>query len=174
MKGHTEIAGLLGDREGVSSKRAMIGVSSKRAMILATVKLIVLVIFFVLIARMHEGHALPSPFFEGQRWTLNDAYKIVIPLLALHYLIFMIHHQMLTQHGSSLAAVYAPIYSVVIYGGCLLFIRNKYDLRAVEFGLDKVKFFTSGVRNANIALAIALLFIICDPGATAAPVDSTA
>ncbi len=174
MKGHTEITALLGDPEGVSSKRAIIGVSSKRAMILGTVKLIVLVILFVLIARMHGTHALPSPFFEGQRWTLNDAYKIVIPLLALHYLIFMIHHQMLTQHGSSMASVYAPIYSVVMYGGCWLFIRNKYDLRAVEFGLDKAKFLTSGVRNANIALAIALLFVICDPGATAAPINSAA
>jgi membrane protease YdiL (CAAX protease family) len=181
-KGYTEIAELLRDREGPSSKRSVIGVSSKRsiiggasklAMILGTLKLILLVIFFVLIARMHEGHALAAPFFESQRWSLNDAYRIIVPLVALNYLVFMIH-RMLPQYEAFLTLVFAPIYCIVMYGAYCFFTRNAYRASAISFGLDKVKFLRSGVRNANIALAIVLLFIICDPGATATPVETSA
>jgi len=150
QRGHAQIATLLKDTTAKSNTLVMI---------LGTLKLIVIVIILAIIIRIGHDRPLHERFFEEQKWRLNDAYKIVIPLLALVYLQFILHY-VLPQYGSFFSAIFGPLYCIIIYGGYYFFIKKVYGVSAIVFGLDRAKFLKSGVRNANIAIILSLLVII--------------
>lgn len=152
-KGHAQIAELLKAREEMSARQVMI---------LGTIKLIVILIILAMIARIRQDRPLDQPFLDSHKWTLRDAYRIVIPIVALGYLQFILHHT-LTQYSSYLSLIFAAIYCAAIFGYYYLFFKNVYGVGATVFGLDKANFLKSGIRNANIALILVLLFIVLEP-----------
>jgi hypothetical protein len=53
--------------------------------VLASIKLVIIAIILGWIARKNRNRPLGKSFFDDQKWTLGDAYKILIPFLALTY-----------------------------------------------------------------------------------------
>lgn len=163
-KGHTQIADPLKGRRDMSIKWVMI---------VGTIKLIAVLVILVLIARSRKQHPLDNSFFESQKWTLNDAYKILAPLLVVAYLQFILHHTLPHYAIPALSLISGLISSTAIYGCYYLFIRKPYGVDHTIFGLDKAKFLKSGVRNANIALMFLLLmaFVIKVPAVPGRTID---
>ncbi len=113
-----------------------------------------------MIARIRQDRLLINRFFDSHKWHSVMPYRIVIPIVALGYLQFILHHT-LTQYASYLSLIFASIYCTALFG-YYLFLRT-YMGGATVFGLDKAKFLKSGIRNANIALILALLFMVLEP-----------
>ncbi|MEW6499615.1 MAG: CPBP family intramembrane glutamic endopeptidase [Cyanobacteriota bacterium] len=126
--------------------------------IVGTIKLIVVLLILAIIARIDHDHPFDQPFFEQHRWTLNDAYKILIPVLSLTYLQFILHC-ILAQHTllpQLLTLISAVIYCVTILTCYYWFIQKPFGVGLTDLGLDKAKSLRSGIRNANIALVFLL------------------
>lgn len=151
--GHAQIAALLKDATAKANRLVMI---------VGTVKLLVILIILAIIIRIGDDRPLDQPFFEDQKWRLNDAYKILLPLLALTYLQFILHHT-LNRYAPTMSLIFVLLYCAAIYGCYYLFIKNVYNVSNTVFGLDKAKFLKSGVFHTNIALILALLAIIFGP-----------
>lgn len=162
-KGHVQIAELLKTRGDMSAKLLII---------VGTIKLIVIAIILAIIARLGHDRPLMQTFFQSQNWTLNDAYKIVIPLLPLVYLQFVLH-QTLPQYASFLSLIFGSTYCIVIYGSYYLFIKKVYRISSTTFGLNKENFLNIGIRHANIALILVLLSVTLEPKIAGPSVVST-
>jgi len=152
-KGHVQIAELLKNRGATSGDRAMI---------IWTAKFMGILIILALIAGRRGDRPFDQPFFENQKWTMNDVCKIMLPVLAFVYVQSILLHT-LTQYAMVLAPIFSLTNCIAIYGFYYLFIGKPYGVSLTAFGLGKERLFESGVRHANFALIFALYFIIFQP-----------
>ena len=127
--------------------------------ILGTIKLVVALVILALIARLPSDRTLDAPFFESQKWTLNDAYKILIPILSLSYAHFILGRILSPYACQLLNLISWSSCCVVMYGGYHWFIKQPYAVSPDVFGFDRGKFLRTGVRHANIALIFLSLMI---------------
>ncbi|HTY22587.1 MAG TPA: CPBP family glutamic-type intramembrane protease [Desulfomonilaceae bacterium] len=134
-----------------------------QAVIIATAKVIALIGILIAIARVRHPNPLDDPFFDTQNWELSDAYKLIVPIALLSYLQSIIYHLLLdrmsdywllwfcmTSGGLAFIATYAIYYWV---------IKKPHEIRRTVLGLDKAKFWNSGVIHLNIAVIVLLLVI---------------
>jgi membrane protease YdiL (CAAX protease family) len=159
------IASNKGDAQITDLIKAHRDMSPKWVMILGAARLVAVLVILMIVAKMGHLRSLEHPFFEDQKWTLNDAYKIVIPLLALTYLQFSFHSA-LTEYGNCITAIFGSAYCISIYACYYFFIKRRYAISTITLGLDKKKFFKTGILNLNIAVILLLLLIVLEPKLT--------
>jgi membrane protease YdiL (CAAX protease family) len=152
-KGHTEIVQLLKDHGAMTPKWSII---------LGTIRLVVISIILIVIAKIRRERSLTKPLFSGHQWTLNDAYKVLIPVLGVAYFELILRNT-INQCGGFVALIRMVVYGTAIYVLYYMFIKKKYQINTTTFGLDEGKFLTSGVLNANIAIILAMLAILYFP-----------
>lgn len=129
-------------------------------LIIETVKLVVALAILVFIAKSHKTKPVCDPFFADQKWTLTDAYKILLPLLIGVFLLFMLSKlvpEPSLDTGLVLQIFTDLLWGVAIYVPFLLIIKDPHGVTARTFGLQKTEFLRAAVLPTNI---LTILFTI--------------
>jgi len=126
--------------------------------IISTAKLIIALVILAVITKTPHDRTLQDPFFADQKWTLIDAYKILLPLCTLLMLTSVlsqmwgyppVHLQLILQ------LITSSIWSLAIYGLFHFIIEKPYRITPSIFGLDKAKL-SAGVLPLNIVIILFL------------------
>lgn len=128
--------------------------------ILGMGKLIIVFVILAIVAKTPDRHIFVEPFFDVQRWTLKDAYKILIPVTALPVLQVILAYTV-PQSIPWSALFFSSICCMAASGGYYWFIKKKYGISGSLFGLEKRKLLKSGVRTANITLILLIYVFSC-------------
>lgn len=131
-------------------------------LIIETIKLVVALAILAYIAKFPETKPLCDPFFANQKWTLSDAYKILLPLLIAVFLLFILSK--LVPKSSLDTRLVLQIFTgllwgVAIYVPFLLIIKAPHGVTASTFGLQKSEFLQAAVLPTNIVTILFLAYI---------------
>jgi membrane protease YdiL (CAAX protease family) len=96
---------------------------------------------------------LKESFFHNQKWSLSDAYKMLIPLLALNYALVLVDTGRV--YPTQRLIIYLLIF-IVLYGLYWQFIKKKHDVTWSTFGLDNTSLNKSGLIHFNVASILVL------------------
>jgi membrane protease YdiL (CAAX protease family) len=128
--------------------------------LVGTIKVVAALAILAVIARFSREGSFEDPFFESQKWTLDDAYRVLIPILVLVYLQYILHQVLPPYPLLFVSLLCVSLYCTSIFGCYYAFIKKPYRVNWSAFGLDKAKFLKSGVRNANIAVIFLVIMLI--------------
>lgn len=145
-------AGIIASRQGYSEIADLLRPHEKtRAIVvLASIKLVIIAIILAWIARKNMDRPLEESFFYNQKWTLSDAYKVLIPLLALDYVLVLVD----TARMSPTQRLTIQLLACIgLYGLFWWFIKKRYDVTWSTFGLDNKK---RGLIHFNLASILVL------------------
>ncbi|MGB6068016.1 MAG: ankyrin repeat domain-containing protein [Desulfomonilaceae bacterium] len=151
--GHT--AGMIAYRRGYSEIADLLGMREKmRAIVvLASIKLVIIAVILAWIARKNMDRPLEKSFFHNQKWTLSDAYKILIPLLALNYALVLVDTAPMRPTQRLIIDL---LIFILLYGLYWRFIEKKHDVTWSTFGLDNASLNKSGLIHFNVASVLVL------------------
>lgn len=113
-------------------------------------------IALVLMDKMPDKYTLEDPYFNRQRWTLQNTYVVLIPSIALARVVY----PPLDMSVYALAGLSLVGGIVLVTATCALYyflIHKPYNVDKRVFGLEKSAFLSKGVLTANIVIPIALL-----------------
>ncbi len=142
QQGYSEITDLLRPHEKV---RAIV--------VLASIKLVIIAIILAWIAKKNMDRPLEESFFHNQKWTLSDAYKVLIPLLALSYTLVLVDT---ARMGLTQRLIIQLLGCIGLYGLYWGFIKKRYDVTWSTFGLDNTRLKKSGLIHFNLASILVL------------------
>jgi uncharacterized protein len=144
QRGYSEITDLLGYEE------------TRATVVLASIKLVIIAIILGWIARKNRNRPLGKSFFDDQKWTLGDAYKILIPFLALTYAHLVLVDPVRMPHPTQLLMI-DLLLCIALYGLYWRFIKKRHGVTWSTFGLDNTSLNKSGLILFNVA-SISVLF----------------
>jgi membrane protease YdiL (CAAX protease family) len=121
--------------------------------IIETMKLVIALVLLAIIAKLSETKPVCDPFFADQKWTLAEAYKVLVSLLALLIPSFILSRLYSDLHFDTrliLQLVTSSAWCIAISGLFWFFVKVPYNVNASTFGLQKAKFLSNAVVPANI------------------------
>jgi len=124
--------------------------------IIAIMKLLIALVILGIIARTREHRSEESLFFAQHKWTLRDAYGILIFLIAVQFLdvVIAVWLQAMPPTPAVVVISGASIVIPLIITYCLyrINIRRHYGININLFGINKTKILKRGVGSANIVI----------------------
>ena len=119
-------------------------------------KLLIALVILGIIARTREHRSEESLFFAQHKWTLRDAYGILIFLIAVQFLdvVIAVWLQAMPPTPAVVVISGASIVIPLIITYCLyrINIRRHYGININLFGINKTKILKRGVGSANIVI----------------------
>lgn len=129
--------------------------------IIESVKLVIALAILACIAKFREPKPLGDPFFAEQKWTLADAYKILLPITIAVFLLFILSRLVPTRSFDTiliLQIITYVLYCTAIYILFWLNIKTPHSVTMNTFGLERDKFLQAAVLPTNI---VTILFLAC-------------
>lgn len=125
-----------------------------------TIKLVVALGILGFIFRLRETKPISDPFFADQKWTLTDAYKILVPLLIGMFLLFMLS-QSAPKLSRDVRGLLRYLTILLWFAGVIvpfwLIIKTPHNVTANTFGLRRSEFLRAAVLPTNV---VAILFLL--------------
>lgn len=128
-------------------------------LITETIKLAIALGILAFIAKLPENKPVCDSFFGDQKWTLADAYKILLPLLIGVFLLFILSKLVPKSSLDTslvLQIVTYLLWCIAIYAPFWLIIKTPHSVTASTFGLQNTEFLQSAVLPTNI---VTILFL---------------
>jgi membrane protease YdiL (CAAX protease family) len=144
-QGYSEITDLLRPHEKM-----------RAILVLATIKLVIIAIILACIARKNVERPLEKSFFHNQKWTLSDAYKILIPFLALNYVLVLLDTARMLPTQRLMIQLIPLLACIALYGLYWRFLKKKHGVTWSTFGLDNTSLNKSGLIHFNVASILVL------------------
>jgi membrane protease YdiL (CAAX protease family) len=132
-------------------------------LIIETIKMAMVVAILVYIAKCRDTQSVTDPFFADQKWTLTDAYKILLPVLIAVFLLFVLSELVPSWSLKTrlvLQLITNSLWCVAIYVLFHVVIKTPNGVTATTFGLQKTEFLRAAVLPTNV---VTILFLVTIP-----------
>jgi membrane protease YdiL (CAAX protease family) len=132
-------------------------------LIIETIKMAMVVAILIFIAKFRHTKPVCDPFFADQKWTLSDAYKILLPVLIAVFLLFVLSELVPSWSLKTrllLQLITNSLWCVAIYVLFHVVIKTPYDVTATTFGLQTTEFLRAAVLPTNV---VTILFLVTIP-----------
>ena len=133
-----------------------------QVLVIQTIELVIAFAILAFIAKFRATKPVSDPFFADQRWTLADAYKILLPFAFAGFIVSGLCRLLPEPSVYTRTVLRIGIYLVICVGPFAIFwlvIKIPHKITASTFGLKKTEFLPAAVLPINVVTVLFLLTV---------------
>ena len=133
-----------------------------QVLVIETIELVIALAILAFIATLRETKPVSDFFFADQKWTLSDAYKILLPFAFAGFILFWFVQILPKPSVHTRTVIDIGIYLVWCVGEFAIFwlvIKIPHKITASTFRLKKTEFLPAAVLPINVVTVLFLLAV---------------